>query len=194
MSTPPADKPPVCSPEPAVEAPVPADSAVPTAAVPPALPAGLPTTSSVWPPAGYTTPGTLLHWVFLAMSALVIIASFTFRVRDGQEVIVPIVNVALPGTCTFRRLTGVPCPGCGLTRSFISLGHGQLLAAWRYNPAGFVFFTLVAFQIPYRIYQIRRIRSGRDSHRFEYLDNWFLVLLVAALVVQWVCVLAMRMW
>lgn len=30
--------------------------------------------------------------------------------------------------CTFLRLTGYPCPSCGLTRSFIAMAHGQCLA------------------------------------------------------------------
>ena len=30
--------------------------------------------------------------------------------------------------CTFLRLTGYPCPSCGLTRGFIAMAHGQCLA------------------------------------------------------------------
>ena len=37
-----------------------------------------------------------------------------------------------------------------------------------------LFFLVVAFQIPYRIYQIRRIRRGQGQHRFAKIDNWIL--------------------
>jgi len=30
--------------------------------------------------------------------------------------------------CTFLRLTGYPCPSCGLTRGFVAMAHGQWLA------------------------------------------------------------------
>lgn len=48
----------------------------------------------------------------------------------------------LPGVvlCPFRALTGLPCPGCGMTRAFCSLGHGDLQGAFGYNVlAPFVF-------------------------------------------------------
>lgn len=48
----------------------------------------------------------------------------------------------LPGVvlCPFRALTGLPCPGCGMTRAFCSLGHGDLQSAFGFNAlAPFVF-------------------------------------------------------
>ncbi len=36
--------------------------------------------------------------------------------------------------CLFRRLTAVPCPGCGLTRAFVHLARGEWLAALADHP------------------------------------------------------------
>jgi hypothetical protein len=36
--------------------------------------------------------------------------------------------------CAFRRTTGIPCPGCGLTRAMAALARGDLLAALRLHP------------------------------------------------------------
>jgi hypothetical protein len=38
--------------------------------------------------------------------------------------------------CIFNRITGLPCPGCGLTRSFCALGHGELARAAAFHPLG----------------------------------------------------------
>jgi hypothetical protein len=43
--------------------------------------------------------------------------------------------LALPATCLFRRLTGWPCPSCGLTRATCALAHGQWREAEHFNLA-----------------------------------------------------------
>ena len=43
-----------------------------------------------------------------------------------------------PVICPFRRLTGLPCPGCGLTRSWVYLAHGQWGDSFAAHPFGVV--------------------------------------------------------
>ena len=42
---------------------------------------------------------------------------------------------SLPGfeVCSFKSLTGLPCPGCGLTRGFCAISHGRLAEATAFN-------------------------------------------------------------
>src|SRR5688500_13024092 len=93
-----------------------------------------PTTASRrWAAASY-------HVTFLLLSLGTVFLSCMLRVNGDRKVMIPVLEIALPGTCTYQRLLGIDCPGCGLTRSFISLGHGELSEAWRYNPAGLLGF------------------------------------------------------
>lgn len=39
--------------------------------------------------------------------------------------------------CLLRNATGLPCPGCGLTRAFAHLAKGEWAAAWRDHPLVF---------------------------------------------------------
>jgi hypothetical protein len=46
--------------------------------------------------------------------------------------------------CGFKNLTGLPCPGCGLTHSFCAVGKGQVMAGFEYNLLGPPLFLLFA--------------------------------------------------
>lgn len=48
-----------------------------------------------------------------------------------------------PVLCPFRRVTGLPCPACGMTRSWVHLMHGQWHAAVWANPFGIVAMAAV---------------------------------------------------
>ncbi|MGV9857324.1 DUF2752 domain-containing protein [Gordonia sp. NPDC003425] len=41
-----------------------------------------------------------------------------------------------PELCPFRVATGLPCPGCGLTRSWVNLMHGDVGRAFAFNLFG----------------------------------------------------------
>jgi len=47
-----------------------------------------------------------------------------------------------PTVCMFRRITGRPCPSCGLTRSWNAVSRGRLLDAVRAHPLGPLTFAL----------------------------------------------------
>lgn len=42
----------------------------------------------------------------------------------------------LPDLCAFQAMTGLPCPTCGITRSFAATAHGQLGLAFHYHAFG----------------------------------------------------------
>ena len=48
-----------------------------------------------------------------------------------------------PTICPFRLATGLPCPGCGLTRSWVYLAHGRWTDSVIAHPFGVVAAALV---------------------------------------------------
>ena len=132
---------------------------------------------------------TSQHWVILVVACLMIFGSFFLR-REGPDVVcLPVGSVPLPDVCAMRRMTGIGCPGCGLTRAFIEIARGQFAAAWHMNPASYLMFPLVLAQIPWQLVQIFRIRSGKSPIRFSI--NWLAFVLLACLMGQWIIRLAM---
>lgn len=130
------------------------------------------------------------HWSLLISSSIIVLLAIFMSTKGEVQVIVPIINRPLPPLCTSKRVFNLDCPGCGLTRCFISLAHGDVARAWHYNPAGIWFFALVAIQIPYRAYQLWRIRSGRPP---LYLGrtNWLLWVLLVLMLGQWIIKLSL---
>jgi hypothetical protein len=129
---------------------------------------------------------TVLHWVLLGISSVVVLLAVLLQVRGEEQVVLPGVGIRLPGTCTFKQYVGADCPGCGLTRCFVSMGHAQLERAWHFNPVGIVFFAIVAIQIPFRTVQLWRLRSGADEIRLGWWGYSTMMIVLAALLIQWI--------
>lgn len=50
----------------------------------------------------------------------------------------------LTGVCGFKDEYGLPCPTCGMTTAFLEFSKGHILTAFWAQPAGAVFFCMVA--------------------------------------------------
>lgn len=57
-------------------------------------------------------------------------------------VVMPWLHLPNATVCPLRRITGVPCPMCGMTRSVTATVHGNLDRALLMNPAGIVLVVL----------------------------------------------------
>ena len=60
----------------------------------------------------------------------------------AASILIPASRLPAAPLCPFRLLTGLPCPGCGLTHAFCNISHGHFRMAWQANPFGFVFYAL----------------------------------------------------
>ncbi|HXG65970.1 MAG TPA: DUF2752 domain-containing protein [Blastocatellia bacterium] len=68
---------------------------------------------------------------------LVFLVSILYRPADTDP------NGPYFTICGFKNVTGLPCPGCGLTHSFCALGKGDLALAFAFNLLGPPLFLLL---------------------------------------------------
>lgn len=84
-------------------------------------------------------------WLFICAG----IVSAALLMRPSYEA-VSLFGFDVPVLCTWRRFTGMSCPGCGLTRSFVFFAHGRLREAFEMNVFGPAAFVWVFVQIPWK--------------------------------------------
>jgi hypothetical protein len=87
--------------------------------------------------------------------------------------------------CLLRGLTGVPCPGCGITTSLLALARGDAAGAWAANPAGLVVAALLIGQA---LVAADALRLGSTAGDCAARLRWFCWLdraAVGGLLVAW---------
>ena len=95
--------------------------------------------------------------------------------------------ISLPAVplCGFKRLLGLPCPGCGMTRAVIHLADADLVTSFYYHPLG-VFLGAAALAA--LVGALIGIVRGRDP-AWELLERrgaLLVIALVGGLLVVWV--------
>ena len=96
------------------------------------------------------------------------------------------LQIGLP-PCTFRSLTGVPCPSCGLTTSFALLMHGDLVNSLRANAVGTLLALFGLAVIPWSVASVLRQRPLFIAS-LERAATWTVVVFVALLLTRWLAV------
>jgi hypothetical protein len=126
------------------------------------------------------------HATYLIIALAVLLFGALLKIDDQNRVVIPAVDLPLPGICISRQWFGLPCPGCGLTRGCIALMHGQWQQAWIYNPGIFLVLLLVVVQVPYRVIQMKRVLRGAPELEFSRFSELLLMGTVLLLFVQWI--------
>ena len=77
--------------------------------------------------------------------------------------------------CLFKKVFKIPCPGCGMTRAYISLLHLDFKKAFEYNP---MFWSVPILFLIY-IFDIKIFKK-------EWVNTLIGVLIIAGFFVSWI--------
>lgn len=92
--------------------------------------------------------------IVLGLAATVVMVACSLHLEGTGKVQFGGVN--LPTLCAFKALCGMPCPGCGLTRSFVATAHFDLARGFAFHPLGPLLFLLVLAQLPWQAIRLAR--------------------------------------
>lgn len=97
----------------------------------------------------------------------------------GAAVCVFLAQYGIGIPCMFHLVTGFYCPGCGVSRMGIALLHGDIRAAWHYNPVILSMLPLL-FVLGCR-FLTRYIKTG--SMQAKKGENAIIYAMIAVLLV-----------
>ena len=101
---------------------------------------------------------------------------------DGEKVYLD--GLALPSVCWWQNTSVGCCPGCGLTRSVISLCHLEWKRSFTLHPAGALIFALVLMELLYRLPRLKG-GGGSVSLRGPAAERFLLVLALVVSLASW---------
>jgi hypothetical protein len=95
-------------------------------------------------------------------------------------------QLGLPA-CSFKVMTGQPCPSCGMTSSFALLVRGDVLNSLRANAVGTLLAVFCLLVIPWGVVSLVR---GRLLYvrSVERALTWAVGIFLALLLVRWAIV------
>jgi hypothetical protein len=132
--------------------------------------------------------------VVLAALALCLLVGLLIRPDEGDGgTILTLFGLPLPSVCWFRFSTGIPCAGCGLTRSVVLLLHGRVGASLAIHPFGVVAVALALLLAPPRL---ARALGRTDPWIIRWDRSWGLAVALATvlMLIWWVSRVGVGVW
>lgn len=135
----------------------------------------------------HRTRANTLAWLGCAITCVGVLALAAWLEPDARGYGTH-AQLGLP-PCGFRWLTGLACPGCGLTTAFAHGIRGEWMHAAAANPFGLVLFVVVCAAVPVALFAaVRGWSFGTMLDRFA-LGRWALAVAGCAAAV-WIVRLA----
>lgn len=105
------------------------------------------------------TPGQRLRRLLTGLLGMVAVGA-------GYALWVNLTHLSIP--CPFHAITGLQCPGCGVTRMCLALLRLDVSGAWKANPVLLLLLPLLGGLLGYRAVVYVR-RGGVPTARWETL-------------------------
>ena len=101
-----------------------------------------------------------------------------------------IVHSGEPGICLFKRITTIPCPSCGSTRSVLSILNGDIWGAIYWNPFGLIIMSILLVTPGWIIFDLllKKDTLFRFYNRTELFlkRKWIAIPAILLVILNWI--------
>jgi hypothetical protein len=131
-------------------------------------------------------PGMLLQNPLSPVFPVLRDRKFTLILAGAAGVQIALVSLSLPGwDCPFLRLTGIPCPGCGLSRAVILLLKGDFAGSLRFHAFAPIFLLAAVAAILTVLLPKSVIQPAISKAELLERKTGFTVIILVGLILYW---------
>ncbi|WP_028980589.1 DUF2752 domain-containing protein [Sporocytophaga myxococcoides] len=88
--------------------------------------------------------------------------------------------------CIFKRITGIPCPGCGMGRATLELMKGDFAEAFLYNILSIPFSILIIISLIWMFVDLFRQKDTFFVYIQKGMKLQYRILIFVVLVMNWI--------
>ena len=124
--------------------------------------------------------------VFPPISSVLRDRKLTFALVGAAGLHITLVSLSLPSwECPFFRVTGVPCPGCGLSRATTLLLKGDLAGSLRFHAFAPIFLLAIVALFLSILLPKSMVQSAISSAERIERKTGLTVLILGGLILYW---------
>jgi hypothetical protein len=131
------------------------------------------------------------YLIVLILCSVILGGAIIFTPSTPEAPSLQVGSITFPNICIFRATTGLPCPGCGLTRSIVAAAHGHLAVSFSHHRLGLLTLIYIFLQFVFNLSylsipkwrkplsrHIRLLHKGIMPLAVLFLLNWILTLVL----------------
>ena len=84
----------------------------------------------------------------------------------------------IPVTCIFKSVTGISCPACGMTRSFLAILHFHFFESIYQNILGIPLFLFLVVSVIILLYEIVKNQFHYIPKVLHFFEKYYMIILL----------------
>lgn len=84
--------------------------------------------------------------------------------------------------CIFKKIFGISCPACGLTRSIRALLRFDIITSFKYNIFGPILFIIFMIAIIFMIKDIIKNEDKTIKYAYKLLGKYYYVIIICLII------------